>query len=74
MYNEKAYLKGFEEFSEYGYELEEIDEKMDEMSWSAYYNDNCGIESIELGYFLLVETMGDDIANEYYKEYKGAAA
>ena len=45
---------------------------MNDLTWCVYYNDlgsDFGTLTVEEGYFILIETMGYDIANEFLSEH-----
>ena len=53
-------------------ENDEYEEVMNDLTWCVYYNDlgsDFGTLTVEEGYFILIETMGYDIANEFLSEH-----
>ena len=79
MLNKEVYREGDKQFRELFNqnrwdELEEaeFEELMERMAEGAIYDDNCGIDSDELGYYVVAEVYGIDEANKYL-EFRNAA-
>ena len=41
---------------------------VEQYAWRAYCNDNHMIPTLELGYYVIAEEYGADMANEYWRE------
>ena len=74
--NVTAYKKGdkllTERLKKSGVADDEYEEVMNDLTWCVYYNDlgsDFGALTVEEGYFILIETMGYDRANEFLVEY-----
>lgn len=74
MTNTMLYNKGenefFSRFHDPVKELEQFEkEEIENLIWSAKYNDNYGIRSVAEGFFILTEYDSEEAAEEYIKEY-----